>query len=303
MNPTLLVLAAGIGSRYGGLKQIDSIGPHGETILDYSLFDATRAGFDRVVFVIRRDIESDFREAIGKRFESITDVAYSFQELDRVPAGFTVSPTRKKPWGTGHAVLVGEDVVSSSFGVINADDFYGADSYRVLAEFLRNARDDRRAHYAMVGFRLRNTLSEHGHVSRGICDCDDASFLRGITEYTRIFKRGEAAAHEEEDGASRAFTGDECVSMNMWGFTPSIFGHLQRQFGAFLESRGQEDKSEFYLPAVVDALTAEGQADVRVLTTTANWFGVTYREDKPVVENHIRRLIQEGHYPERLVSD
>lgn len=303
MNPTLLVLAAGIGSRYGGLKQIDSVGPHGETILDYSLFDATRAGFDRVAFVIRRDIESDFRAAIGKRFEQRMDVAYAFQELDRVPTGFAVPPTRGKPWGTGHAVLMGEDVVSSSFGVINADDFYGADSYRALAAFLRNAQDDDRAHYAMVGFKLRNTLSEHGHVSRGICACDEAAFLRGITEYTRIFKRGEAAAHETEDGASHAFTGDEWASMNMWGFTPSIFGHLRQQFGTFLQSRGQEEKSEFFLPAVVDALTADGRADVRVLTSESNWFGVTYREDKPVVQDSIRRLIQAGDYPERLWAE
>lgn len=302
MQLTLSVLAAGMGSRYGGLKQIDPFGPHGETILDYSVYDAKRAGFDRVVFVIRRNIEKEFRDTIGRRFENQIDVAYAFQELTTVPDGFAVPPTREKPWGTAHAILAASDVIDAPFAVINADDFYGADSYRVLADFLKTTRDDAKAHFAMVGFILRNTLSEHGHVARGICTCDDQLFLQSLTEHTRILKRGNAAVYIDTDNQEHPLTGHEWVSMNMWGFTPSIFAHLDQRFRLFLEQKGQDDKAEFYIPFAVDELTNAELADVRILPSTAQWFGVTYRDDKPSVVSAINALIESGQYPAKLWS-
>ncbi len=300
MNSSLVILAAGMGSRYGGLKQIDPVGPTGETILDYSIYDALRAGFSRVVFVIRRDIESAFREAVGRRFEERVDVDYAFQELDLVPPGFTVPAGREKPWGTAHAVLAAASAVTTPFAVINADDFYGAESYAVLADFLDRAGDNDRAHYALVGFKLRHTLSEHGHVARGICTCDDELYLKAVTERTKIVKRGDAAIHVDDEGIEHPLSGDEWVSMNMWGFTPSYFRHAQEQFADFLNARGHEAKSELYIPYVVDQLIARGQADVRILPSTSPWFGVTYREDKPTVVSHIRKLVDAGRYPAPL---
>jgi len=302
MHLTLSVLAAGMGSRYGGLKQIDPVGPRGETILDYSVYDALRAGFERVVFVIRRDIEKDFRDIVGSRFEHRIDVDYVFQELNNVPDGFTAPDSRNKPWGTAHAVLAGKETIDAPFAVINADDFYGVESYRILANFLRDSLDDGKAHYAMVGFKLRNTLSEHGHVSRGICECDERLFLRGLTERTHIEKRGDGAGFTDASGNEHPLSGDEWVSMNMWGFTPSIFHHLEAQFAEFLSHRGGDDKSEFYITSVIDQLMARGQADVRILPSHGSWFGITYREDKSFVEAGIRDLIQSGTYPEHLWS-
>jgi len=302
MNLTLTILAAGMGSRYGGLKQIDPVGPHGETILDYSIFDAMRAGFTRVVFVIRKDIEEAFRDAIGKRFEGRVDVAYAFQELSMVPDGFTVPDTRQKPWGTAHAVLAAKNTVDSPFAVINADDFYGEDSYRSLAGFLKGTRDDARAHYAMVGFVLRNTLSEHGHVARGICEADDNRYLQKVVERTKILKRGNAAVFLDEQEQEHPLTGDEWVSMNMWGFTPSFFERAEQEFEKFLSRHGQEEKSEFFIPLAVDALMASGQADVKILPTQSSWFGVTYREDKPSVVQSIQALTDRGDYPAPLWS-
>lgn len=287
---TLMVLAAGIGSRYGGLKQIDPVGPNGEIVLDYSVFDALRAGFDRVVFVIRKDIESDFRSAIGSRFESRMDTEYAFQQLDLVPAGFTIPPERRKPWGTGHAVLVARHLIDGPFAVINADDFYGAASYRLLADFLNRVEVARPASFAMVGFRLMDTLSEHGTVSRGVCECDKDSRLIRIDERPAIRKQD----------VGPLYTGDESTSMNFWGFTPQIFEAIEKQFRDFLRDHGSEPKSELYIPAVVDTMIRRGEAVADVIPGGGPWFGITYKEDKPAVMTGIRRLIDEGHYPSPL---
>lgn len=291
MSLTLVVLAAGMGSRYGGLKQIDPVGPGGETVLDYAVFDALRAGFTRVVFVIRRDFEALFREKIGARYAGRVAVDYVFQALDTLPAGFVPPVGREKPWGTGHAVWCARDAITDNFAVINADDFYGADSFAQLATFLRG-EPTRGTRFAMVGFRLANTLSEHGTVARGVCTAAADGTLRSIVEQTGI-----AAA---EVGAGKTYSGQETVSMNCWGFTPQLFAGLDAQFRAFLAARGTEAKAEFYLPAAVSALIGEGAASVRVLPTDSTWFGVTYREDKPRVEAAIRELVAAGLYPEKL---
>jgi hypothetical protein len=295
-KPTLLVLAAGMGSRYGGLKQIDPVGPNGETIIDYSIYDALRAGFGKVVFVIRRDIEDQFRKIIGARFEKKVPVEYVFQELDKLPAGFSMPPGRTKPWGTGHAILMASDAVREPFAAINADDFYGATSFRVLAQHLGSGSGD----FAMVGFILRNTLSEFGSVARGVCKTNSEGVLESVTELTKIERDGTAAKTIGPDGKALTLTGDETVSMNMWGFTPALFGDLQKQFGEFLAKHGQEEKSEFYIPAAVNDLVRAGRARVKVLRTTDPWFGVTYREDRPFVVEGIRKLITRGDYPEKL---
>jgi len=295
-KPTLLVLAAGMGSRYGGLKQIDPVGPNGETIIDYSIFDAMRAGFGKLVFVIRHDIESAFREAIGARFEKRLPVEYVFQELDKLPPGFSVPPNRKKPWGTGQAILMAEPVIREPFAAINADDFYGADSFRVLAEHLRSGTAD----YAMVGFILRNTLSEFGTVARGACRVGPDGYLQGVTELTKIEKDGPGAKYVDARGAMQRLSGDEPVSMNMWGFTPGLFPHLRQQLIEFLKKHGQEEKSELYIPSVVNELVAARRERCRVLRTTDSWFGVTYREDRPFVVEGIRKLIASGGYPQML---
>ncbi len=294
MQPTLLVLAAGMGSRYGGLKQVDPVGPSGETVLDYAVFDAIRAGFGRVVFVIRHEFEAHFREMIGGRYVDRIAVDYVFQSLDALPEGFAVPAGREKPWGTGHAVWCAREAVRENFAVINADDFYGADSFVQLANFLKNAKSvaDAKAEFAMVGFRLANTLSEHGAVSRGVCALGANGRLASITEQTGILR--------EQVGPGRAFSGNETVSMNCWGFTPELFRGLEGQFREFLAARGAEPKAEFYLPAAVSTMIARGEADVRVLATESAWFGVTYREDKPRVQTALNELVQAGVYPARL---
>ncbi|HWW01181.1 MAG TPA: NTP transferase domain-containing protein [Candidatus Acidoferrum sp.] len=296
MPLTLLVLAAGMGSRYGGLKQIDPVGPGGETLMDYSIYDARRAGFDKLVFVIRRDIERPFRETVGRRFENQMEVAYAFQELNQVPARFAVPAGRRKPWGTGHALLAGAEMVREPFAAINADDLYGANSFRGLAEHLHSGGSD----YAMVGFVLRNTLSEHGSVARGVCRLNSASFLESVVELTRIERDGEGAKYTDATGKVHPLTGDETVSLNIWGFTPSIFSKVATQFSSFLEQHGQEEKAEFYIPSVVNTLVAGGEARVKVLRTSDSWFGITYREDRERVVAGIRRLIERGDYPEKL---
>jgi choline kinase len=284
MPLTLLVLAAGVGSRYGGLKQIDPVGPNGETIIDYSIYDAWRSGFDKLVFVIRRDIEAPFKEIIGSRFEKRTPVEYAFQDIP---------PQRQKPWGTGEAILAARDVVREPFAAINADDFYGGNSFRLLAEHLRAGSED----YAVVGFRLRNTLSEFGSVARGVCECDADGYLRSVTELTKV---------EHADGGAvaegRKLSGDEIVSMNMWGFTPEIFAHLERLLAEFLKEKGEQEKSEFYIPTAVNELVHTRQARVKMLRTSDSWFGVTYREDRPQVIESIRQLVARGEYPEKLWS-
>src|SRR6185312_3405752 len=264
-KPTLLLLAAGMGSRYGGLKQIDPVGPEGETIIDYSIFDAVRAGFGKLVFVIRHYIESAFREAIGARFEKRLPVEYVFQELDKLPAGFSVPPNRTKPWGTGQAILMAEEKIREPFAAINADDFYGANSFQVLAEHLRAGGND----YAMVGFTLRNTLSEFGSVARGVCRADGENFLESVTEMVGIEKDGTGAKCKDAKEVLHQFTGDELVSMNMWGFTPTLFGHLRKQFTEFLKQHGCEVKSEFYIPKAVNELLAAKLALVKVLPTNS----------------------------------
>lgn len=295
--PTLVVLAAGMGSRYGGLKQIDPVGPSGEAILDYSVFDALRAGFSRVVFVIRRDIEDAFRASVGARFERHVDVGYAFQQLDDLPAGVTVPAGRTKPWGTAHAILAARLAVRTPFAVINADDFYGAEGYRLLAAHLMC---DPRADHAMVGFVLRNTLSEFGSVARGICTVSPEGLLESVTETTGIEPDGAHAKAVQGEGPAQRLTGDEIVSMNMWGFQPHIFDDLLSYFRVFLRHRAADPKAECYLPAAVTAAIDAGRAHVRVLRSSDAWFGVTYREDRPRVIQSLRELIAAGHYPEQL---
>jgi UTP-glucose-1-phosphate uridylyltransferase len=293
MTLTLVVLAAGMGSRYGGLKQIDPVGPSGETVLDYAVFDALRAGFTRVVFVIRRDFEALFREKIGVRYADRAKVAYVFQAMDALPSGFAAPAGREKPWGTGHAVWCAREAIQENFAVINADDFYGADSFGRLARFLQQKRTSE-TEFAMVGFRLANTLSEHGTVARGVTSADAGGALREIVEQTGIAPT--------DVGPEKKYSGEEIVSMNCWGFTPALFTGLDVQFRAFLTTRASEPKAEFYLPAAVSGMIARGEASVRVLPTDSTWFGVTYREDKPRVEAAIGALVESGRYPARLWS-
>ena len=292
-----------MGSRYGGLKQLDAMGPGGEAVIDYSVFDAVRAGFGKVVFIIRRDFEEQFRAHIGARFEGVVEVAYAFQQIDDLPEGFSVPVGREKPWGTGHAILSARAVTGEPFAAINADDFYGRDAFEKLAGFLTTADEQEPVHhYAMVGFRLKNTLSDFGSVSRGICETGGSGMLKSVTEMTGIEKRDGGAFQENADGSVTQLTGNEIVSMNMWGFTPGLFMHLEKKFREFLELRGAEMKSEFYIPSVVDELIGQGLADTRVLETDSTWFGVTYQEDKPHVIGSIRSLIEAGEYPEKLWS-
>ncbi len=298
MELTLVVMAAGIGSRYGGLKQIDPVGPSGEIVIDYSIYDAIRAGFDRVVFIIRRDIEEAFRAIADRHFAGRVKVDYVFQELDLLPPGFSVPPERKKPWGTGHAVLCARAAVPGPFGVINADDFYGRGSFEALAGFLRKA-DPGSTDYALVGFTLRNTLSEHGAVARGVCEVDATNRLVSIVERLKIEKVGRGARYEE-NGAWHPLTGDEPVSMNMWAFTPRIFDSLDEGFRKFLRERGGDPKAEFLVPTHVGELVKTGGATVRVLPTAETWFGVTYPADKPAVAAGIRALVEAGRYPANL---
>ncbi len=301
MKPTLLILAAGMGSRYGGLKQLDAMGPAGEVVLDYSVFDAIRAGFGKVVFVIRRDFEELFRTQIGSKYAGRIAVDYAFQDLHDLPVGFTVPEGRTKPWGTAHALLAAESVVHEPFLMINADDFYGQDAFQKIAVDLTQPRlQDGKSHYSMVGFHLKNTLSDHGSVSRGVCTCNASGMLSTVLEMTKIFKCDTGAENREVEGAYVPLTGNEVVSMNFFGFTPDIFAHLRTAFAAFLTERGTELKSECYVPAQVDALIAAGKADVRVLETTGKWFGVTYPEDKAEVVASIRALVDAGEYPQSL---
>lgn len=294
MDKTLLVLAAGIGSRYGGLKQMDPVGPAGEFILDYSVFDAIRAGFTKVVFVIRQDIEEDFKRIIGARLEGRVEVDYALQSLADLPAGHAVPEARRKPWGTGHATLAAAGVVNTPFAVINADDFYGAESYRRLGAFLDGTAAEA-SQYAMVGFVLRNTLSPHGRVARGLCTASAAGLLTSVEELTQIVKTPEGVRCEKG-----ALTGDEIVSMNCWGFKPSFFAHLRREFVGFLKAQGDDPKAEYFVPTVVNTLIQRGEASCRVLETGSRWVGVTYPEEKADVVAVIRSLVARGEYPAAL---
>lgn len=298
MKPTLFILAAGMGSRYGGLKQLDGLGPHGETIMDYSVFDALRAGFGKVVFVIRKDFEDDFREKVLSKYADKVPCEVCFQSVDAVPAGCSFNPERTKPWGTNHAVLMGKDIIHEPFAVINADDFYGRDSFRVLAQYLQSI-EGTQGRYCMVGYRVCNTLSEHGTVSRGVCTTDAEGCLTDVIERTKIeTKNGQIVF--TEDGVDTPLEPNTPVSMNMWGFTPEYFEYTEAAFRTFLAEKGQELKSEFYIPTLVNDLIAAGKASCRVLDTTSKWFGVTYAEDRPMVVAKFKQLVESGEYPSPL---
>ncbi|MCX6991777.1 MAG: sugar phosphate nucleotidyltransferase [Kiritimatiellaeota bacterium] len=299
MRPTLVVMAAGVGSRYGGLKQIEPVGPSGEIMLDYSVFDAIRAGFGKVVFIIRHDIEKDFKEAIGAHFVNRIPVEYVYQERTDLPAGFTLPPDRTKPWGTGHAIMRCKTAVKEPFVVINADDFYGAKSYEVIARYLQALAPQANT-YAMVGFQLVNTLSDHGSVTRGICELDAHHMLNSVVERFKIEKTADGARYENEHGQWVPLQGHETASMNMFGFTPTLFGFLDAKFPAFLKKAAGHPKAEFLIPAIADELIHERKITMCVLATPEKWFGVTYKEDKPFVASGIRRLIETGVYPEKL---
>jgi dTDP-glucose pyrophosphorylase len=293
---TLLILAAGMGNRYGGLKQIDPVGPGGETIIDYSIYDALRAGFGKAVFVIRKDIEQAFKQAVGARFERHIVVEYVFQELDKLPSGFSVPIGRAKPWGTMQAILMAANGISEPFAVINADDFYGSDGYCALAQYLEIGSRD----YAMVGFVLRNTLSDFGTVSRGVCQVNNNDFLEEVVEMTSIERDGAHAKNTDSTGRTTELSGDEMVSMNMWGFTPRVFGQLGEQFQRFLRANGSDLQAEGYLTDAVNELVLAGRARVKILRADDSWAGVTYREDHKRVVKTIRHLIDRGNYPDRL---
>lgn len=298
MKPTLFVLAAGMGSRYGGLKQIDGLGPNGETIMDYSVFDALRAGFGKVVFVIRKDFEDDFRRVVIAKYADRVPCEVCFQSIDSVPEGATYNPDRTKPWGTNHAVLMAKDIIREPFAVINADDFYGRESFQVLADYLKTV-EGTTGNYCMVGYRVANTLSENGSVSRGVCATNAEGYLTDVVERTKIEEVGDKIVYTE-DGVDTVLDPMTPVSMNMWGFTPEYFDYVERAFVDFLQQHGQELKSEFYIPTLVNDMIRSGKATCKVLDTPSKWFGVTYSEDRPQVVMKINNLVKEGVYPEKL---
>jgi hypothetical protein len=301
---TLVVLAAGIGSRYGGLKQVDPVGPSGEIIIDYSVYDALAAGFDRVVFVISKQIEEVFRERVGKTIEQRCDTAYVFQRLDDLPARFSLPEGRTKPWGTTQAVLTTQPVIDGPFLACNADDFYGRTSYQAIADYLAGSNEEAGVgRYCMVGYRLGNTLTEHGTVSRGVCQVDADGYLQSIVERTKI-ERYEGGARFTEDGEHwTAVPLDVPVSMNIWGFTPSVYAELTERFTRFLAENGGSLKAEYYLPNTVGEIVRDGRATVKVLPSAEHWYGVTYAQDKPAVKEAIRGMVDRGLYPENLWGD
>ena len=302
-KPVLVIMAAGMGSRYGGLKQIDPVDEQGHIIMDFSIFDAKRAGFEKVVFIIKKENEADFKEAVGNRMAEQMEVAYVYQDLHTIPEGFEVPEGRVKPWGTAHAVLSAIDEIDGPFAVINADDYYGRDAFQVIYDYLATHEDDDKYRYTMVGYKLENTVTDNGHVARGVCDTNEAGELVRITERTRIEKRNGGIAYSEDDGASwTELPGDTLVSMNMWGFTRSILDEIKAGFPAFLEKGlvSNPMKCEYFLPAVVSTLLEEGRATVAVLASADKWYGVTYKEDKPVVVQAIKKMKAEGRYPEKL---
>lgn len=288
-HTTLVVMAAGMGSRFGGLKQLEPVGTNGEVLLDYSVYDAAKAGFNKVVFVIKKEIEKDFRELVGKRIEQKIDVDYAFQELDKLPAGFTVPADRKKPWGTGHAILCCKDLVDQPFAAVNADDFYGPSAYQQINHYLAQQNGD----YCMVGFRLKNTLTDNGTVSRGICKADSNGHLLDIQEITDI---AADCAYLDADKNKVVLPADTIVSMNMWGFTPDLFGYLEEGFHAFLTEKIEQSKAEFFLPFQIDELIKDGRKQVKVLVAEDKWYGMTYREDKPVLKDAIAAMTEKGLY-------
>jgi choline kinase len=297
MKPTLLILAAGIGSRYGSLKQIDPLGSSGETIIDYSIYDAIQAGFGKVVFVIKENITEEFREVFSKKLNGKIELDYVYQEIDKVPEGIVYSKERIKPWGTGHAVLMAAGRIHEPFAAINSDDFYGRSAFDSLAQFYRNGPSSEENQYCMVGYEIGKTLSEHGSVSRGICKADDASFLVEVTERTKIARNAAGVAYMDDRGAPVLIDEKTTVSMNFWGFTPSFFSHLESGFLEFIRSNADSPKAEFYIPTVVNDLLHRKAASVKILNCSDQWFGMTYREDRELVISRIRELVERGIYP------
>ena len=297
--PTLFILAAGMGSRYGGLKQLDGVGPSGETIMDYSVFDAIRAGFGKIVFVIRHDFEEDFKQKVLSKYENYIKVELCFQDLNALPGGFTCPEGRTKPWGTNHAVLMGKDLINEPFAVINADDFYGRDGFAVLGKALTEMAG-KQNDYCMVAYHLGNTISESGGVNRGVCTTDAEGYLTTVVEKTGITCEGKKIVVKDANGNEQELDANAPVSMNMWGFTPDYFQHSEDYFINFLKEFGQEMKSEFYIPTMVNYLINNGTAKVKVLDTTSKWFGVTYAEDRPDVVAKLQSLVDAGEYPTPL---
>lgn len=302
MKPTLLLLAAGMGSRYGGLKQLDGLGPNGETIMDYSIYDAIQAGFGKIVFVIRRDFEEQFREQVLSKYEGHIPAELVFQSLDALPEGFSVPEGREKPWGTNHAVLMAKDVIKEPFCVINCDDFYNRDAFKVIGKFLSELPEGSKNKYAMVGFRVGNTLSENGTVARGICSKDDKGNLTTVVERTEIMRVNGPVCYKDENGEWVAVEDNTPVSMNMWGFTPDYFEKSEKIFDAFLEKNINEPKKEFYIPYAIDCMIKSGEAATEVLSTPSHWFGVTYKEDRPAVVAKFQELADKGVYPTPLYN-
>lgn len=302
-KPVLVIMAAGMGSRYGGLKQIDPIDSKGHIIMDFSMFDAKRAGFEKVIFIIKKENEADFKEAVGDRMAQYMDVSYAFQELDNLPEGYSVPDGRTKPWGTAHAVLSCIDQVDGPFAVINADDYYGAEAFKLIYDYLSTHEDDDKFRYTMVGYHLGNTVTDNGHVARGLCEMNENGELVAVNERTRIEKRDGGIAYTEDDGETwTSVPADKIVSMNMWGFSKSILEEINNGFCAFLDEglKVNPMKCEYFLPSVVSNLLAEDRATVSVLESADKWYGVTYKEDKPVVEAAIAKMKEDGLYPDNL---
>jgi hypothetical protein len=299
MKPALIILAAGMGSRYGGLKQLDRVGASGETIMDYSVYDAVKAGFGKVVFVIRKNFETEFKNEIISKFADKIEVKTVFQDISAVPKGCVYNSEREKPWGTNHAVLMAKNVVNEPFGVINADDFYGRKSFEILSDFLKNSAEKSNS-YCMVAYRLGNTLSDNGFVSRGECFVDENNFLTGVKERTKIVEKNGVLVYQNSENQEIEINKNTPVSMNFWGFTSDYFDYSEKRFVRFLQEQGNELKSEFYIPTMVNDLISSSKATCKVLETPSQWFGVTYSEDKPMVINKINQLIKQGIYPEKL---
>ena len=300
MDTTLLILAAGMGSRYGGMKQVDPFGPSGETITDYSIYDAYRAGFNRFVFVISPKMEEDFKTSYVKKFPSHIKVDYVIQSIDNIPEGFALPENRVKPWGTAHAVLMAKNAIHEPFAVINADDYYGSKSYQIMNDFLVGTSEEHSGQYCMVGFELQKTVSEHGSVARGVCKVDDQGFLEGMVERIKIYLQDGGIVYENEDGSTHGLDPMDTVSMNLFGFTPDFFNHIEETFKVFIKDNINNPKAELYIPLVVDNLLNAETARMSVLQTPESWFGVTYQEDKPTVLAAIRKLVDDGIYPESL---
>lgn len=302
-KPLLVIMAAGMGSRYGGLKQIDPIDEEGHIIIDFSIYDAKRAGFDDIIFIIKKEDEEDFKDAVGNRMERIMNVSYAYQDLNHLPEGFSTPAGRTKPWGTAHAVLSAAGQIDRPFAVINADDYYGTHAFGQIFDYLSTHEDDEKMRYTMVGYQLQNTVTDNGHVARGVCSLDSEGQLISVTERTRIEKHSDGIAYTEDDGNTwTSLPDDTIVSMNMWGFTKSILPEIQNGFSDFLTIGLKENplKCEYFLPTVVSKLLDEEKASVEVLATKDKWFGVTYRKDKPIIEEAIKEMKQNGIYPEKL---